>query len=156
MRRTSVQSAINGGARAVAALFAIVLCSCASRETSSALVSPSTEIKPLQIGEVWSCSYGGFRGATGEPSTQHSTFRVSGSVLIQDDDEKLNEPFRILENSQTAIVAANGGTYNFFEKGPGVAASVVMIKKDSGDLVFAILAVGPANERTTGKCHLQE
>jgi hypothetical protein len=112
--------------------------------------------QPESTGEVWSCTFAGFRGTVNPlpPNIVHSDFRIEGNRLFQE-GPGTTEPFHILENSANAIVAAKGGTVVFFEEGARVASSIVMIKKDTGEFVFAILEIGPANERTTGTCHLK-
>jgi hypothetical protein len=104
---------------------------------------------PLRA-EIWSCDFSGFQLHTKE----HSDFRVSGELLFQEGRGISTDPFHILENSKTAIVAAKGGTYAMFEPtpSPSINSAVVMINKATGDFVFTIAEIGPANDRTTGKC----
>jgi hypothetical protein len=89
-------------------------------------------------------------------STEHLSFRVDGGTLVtvgEAEKDPINR-YRILENSKTALVAANGGTFDFFEEGPRVSATLLMIEKATGKFVYVIAEVGPANDHTTGTCKI--
>ncbi len=100
--------------------------------------------------EIWSCDFVGFQSDT----KVHSDFKVSGNHLLQEvpGPEQPAVSFNILENSETALVAANGGKFDMFEEEPQIMSQVVMIDKNSGDFVFSLASIGKANDRTTGKC----
>jgi hypothetical protein len=104
--------------------------------------------------EAWDCTYAGFGDSRSKFQVR---YQIQGNVL--DEVGTANVPSRILENNQIAIIAATGGALPAFmvpEHGLTIGSSIVIIKKDSGELVLGVVSWGsrgPTSETTSGSCH---
>lgn len=103
--------------------------------------------------EGWDCTYAGF----GDPHSKIQVrYQLKADRLYQLGTADI--PYRVLENSRIALVAASGGAIPARmapERGQLIGTSTIIIKKDTGDLVLGNVnwgLHGPTTESTSGVC----
>ena len=95
--------------------------------------------------EAWDCEYSAYRP---QETKQQSFFRLEGNRLAEYSGDAITG-YQVLENSETAIVAAKGGSY---ASEPRVMGFLVLIKKDTGDFILVTASIGELNGSQTGHC----
>ncbi len=101
---------------------------------------------PLKAAEMWGCEYSNYR----HTGNQQSFFHVEGGRLVENSGDVVDE-FRLLEDSETAIVAAKGGSYT---SEPKVMGFLLMIRKDTGQIALITASIGRENGKQAGHCRL--
>jgi hypothetical protein len=94
-------------------------------------------------GEAWNCAWVTPNGWT---EKGEGRFEVNGTSLKETYRDVILD-YQILENNKDAVVVAEGGS-----SVGGIMASVVMIRKGTGEFAFTTTSIGGQSERQTGTC----
>lgn len=100
---------------------------------------------PGAASEYWRCDY----ASGAHPSM---SFHVEGDRVIENSGD-VTLDYKLLENSNTALVAAKGGGY---ASEPRVAGFLLLINKETGQMVASVASTSSVetwNRRDTGMCH---
>jgi len=108
------------------------------------LVALYSTLAPAAADVWWSCDYSSFRG----DGKDQGYFHVIGDQLEEASGDVILD-FKLLEDSEKAIVAAKGGSY---ASGPAIMGFLVMINKKTGEFILTTSSTGSVNGRQTGNC----